>query len=179
VAIQLDDVYAAAERIAALTFRTPLRLSEWLSGPDANVFLKLETVQPTCSYKIRGAFNAVQRFSDEGAADLRIVTASAGNHGRAMAYAAGMFDLPLTVFVPARRRARRSTRSSGAARSCGPAPVTTKRSVRRRRSSATAAASVSPYRIRTSSPARARSDWSSPRRTRLSTRWWFRSAAAD
>ena len=100
MAIQLDDVYAAAERIAALTFRTPLRLSEWLSGPDANVFLKLETVQPTCSYKIRGAFNAVQRFSDEGAADLRLVTASAGNHGRAMAYAAGMFDLPLTVFVP-------------------------------------------------------------------------------
>jgi threonine dehydratase len=100
VTIQLDDVYAAAERIAALTFRTPLRLSEWLSGPDANVFLKLETVQPTCSYKIRGAFNAVQRFSDEGAADLRLVTASAGNHGRAMAYAAGMFDLPLTVFVP-------------------------------------------------------------------------------
>ena len=47
MAIQLDDVYAAAERIAALTFRTPLRLSEWLSGPDANVFLKLETVQPT------------------------------------------------------------------------------------------------------------------------------------
>ena len=99
MAIQIDDVYAAAERIASLTFRTPLRLSEWLSGPDANVFLKLETVQPTCSYKIRGAFNAAQRFSAEGAADLRLVTASAGNHGRALAYAAGMFDLPLTVFI--------------------------------------------------------------------------------
>jgi threonine dehydratase len=99
VAIRIDDVYAAAERIAPLTFRTPLRLSEWLSGPDANVSLKLETVQPTCSYKIRGAFNAVQRLSDEGAADLRLVTASAGNHGRALAYAAGMFDLPLVVFI--------------------------------------------------------------------------------
>jgi threonine dehydratase len=99
VSIGIDDVYAAAERIAALTFRTPLRLSEWLSGPDANVFLKLEIVQPTCSYKIRGAFNAVQRLSADGAADLRVVTASAGNHGRALAYAASMFDLPLTVFI--------------------------------------------------------------------------------
>ena len=97
--IQLDDVHAAAERIADLTFRTPLRHSEWLSGADANVFLKLETVQPTCSYKIRGAFNAVQRLSAEGAADVRLVTASAGNHGRALAYAAGMFDLPLVVFI--------------------------------------------------------------------------------
>ena len=98
--IQLEDVEAAAERIADLTFRTPLRHSEWLSGADANVFLKLETVQPTCSYKIRGAFNAVQRLSAEGAADVRLVTASAGNHGRALAYAAGMFDLPLVVFIP-------------------------------------------------------------------------------
>jgi len=100
VGIQLEDVEAAAERIADLTFRTPLRHSEWLSGADANVFLKLETVQPTCSYKIRGAFNAVQRLSAEGAADVRLVTASAGNHGRALAYAAGMFDLPLVVFIP-------------------------------------------------------------------------------
>src|SRR5262245_23620151 len=99
VSIRLDDIYAAAERIAALTFRTPLRLSEWLSGPDCNVFLKIETIQPTCSYKIRGAFNAVQRISDQGAADARLVTASAGNHGRAMAYACGMFDVPLTVFI--------------------------------------------------------------------------------
>ena len=99
MSIPIDDVYAAAERIAALTFRTPLRLSEWLSGTDANVFLKLETVQPTCSYKIRGAFNAVERLSEDGAADLRLVTASAGNHGRALAYAAGMFDLPLVVFI--------------------------------------------------------------------------------
>jgi len=99
VAIELADIYAAAERIEALTFRTPLRLSDWLSGPEGNVFLKIETVQPTCSYKIRGAFNAVQRIAGEAAVDARLVTASAGNHGRALAYAAGMFDLPLTVFI--------------------------------------------------------------------------------
>jgi len=99
LAVRLEDIYAAARRIDGLTFRTPLRLSEWLSGPDANVFLKLETVQPTCSYKIRGAFNAVQQLSAEGNAEVRLVTASAGNHGRALAYAAGMFDLPLVVFI--------------------------------------------------------------------------------
>jgi threonine dehydratase len=99
VHIALDDIVAAAQRIADLTFQTPLRFSEWLSTPHANVFFKIETVQPTCSYKIRGALNAAQRFADDASADHRLVTASAGNHGRALAYAASMFDLPLVVFV--------------------------------------------------------------------------------
>lgn len=97
--IRLEDIYAAAERIAALTFQTPLRPSEWLSTDAAEIFLKLEVVQPTCSFKVRGAFNAVQRFSAEAAAGQRLVTASAGNHGRALAYACRMFDLPLVVFI--------------------------------------------------------------------------------
>jgi threonine dehydratase len=101
VSITLNDIHAAAERIAALVPASPLRLSEWLSTPTANVYLKLEVVQPTCSYKIRGACNVVERFSAEAAAGLRLVTASAGNHGRALAYAAALFDLPLTVFIAA------------------------------------------------------------------------------
>lgn len=99
--VSLDDIHAAAERIAPFTFVTPLRLSEWLSNDQSNVFFKIETVQPTCSYKIRGAGNAVQRFADEGRTDQRLVTASAGNHGRALAYAAAMFDIPLVVFIAA------------------------------------------------------------------------------
>jgi threonine dehydratase len=99
VRVSLDDIRAAADRIAALTVQTPLRFSEWLSGATANVFLKIETVQPTCSYKIRGACNAVERVSAEGAAGTRLVTASAGNHGRALAHAAGLFDIPLVVFI--------------------------------------------------------------------------------
>jgi threonine dehydratase len=101
VPITLDDIQDAAERIAALVPQSPLRLSEWLSTPAANVHLKLEVVQPTCSYKIRGACNAVEQFSSSGAAGQRLVTASAGNHGRALAYAAALFDLPLTVFISA------------------------------------------------------------------------------
>lgn len=101
MAITLDAIHEAAERIEELTFLTPLRLSEWMSSADTNVFLKLETVQPTCSYKIRGAFNAVQQFSADGPVDRRLVTASAGNHGRALSYASNMFEVPLTVFVAA------------------------------------------------------------------------------
>jgi threonine dehydratase len=99
VTVSIDEIADAAERLAEFTFQTPLRFSEWLSRGETNVFLKIETVQPTCSYKIRGALNAVRRFADEGSTDQRLVTASAGNHGRALAYAAAMFDIPLTVFV--------------------------------------------------------------------------------
>jgi threonine dehydratase len=101
VPITPEDVTGAALRIAGAVERSPLRLSEWLSASDANVFCKLEVVQPTSSYKIRGAFNAVMRAFEEGLADDRLITASAGNHGRALAYAANMYQLPLVVFIPA------------------------------------------------------------------------------
>jgi threonine dehydratase len=97
--ITLDDVHAAAEGIADLTFRTPLRASEWLSAGNRSVLFKIEMVQPTCSYKIRGALNAVQRFAEGASPGDRLVTASAGNHGRALSYAANLFELPLVVFV--------------------------------------------------------------------------------
>ena len=80
--------------------RTPLRRSEWLSRETgADVYLKLETLQPTFSFKIRGAWNAVLAMKERG--DRRtIVTASAGNHGRGLAYAAHLEGLPLRVYVP-------------------------------------------------------------------------------
>ena len=66
-----------------------------------DVFLKIETLQPTFSYKIRGAFNAVLSLVEQRGADVPpLVTASAGNHGRALAYAARAAGLPLTVYVP-------------------------------------------------------------------------------
>jgi threonine dehydratase len=102
--IVLDDVRAAAERTRGRVLRAPLRRSEWLSGvTGADVHLKLEVVQPTSSYKIRGAFNAAMRVRERAGDgnDLRLVTASAGNHGRALAYAARALGLPLTVFIAA------------------------------------------------------------------------------
>lgn len=83
--------------------RTPLRHSPWLSGlTGREVRLKLETLQPTFSYKIRGAFNAVLRLRDrdrDRALRPSLVTASAGNHGRALAHAARLAGLPLTVYA--------------------------------------------------------------------------------
>jgi threonine dehydratase len=82
-------------------FRTPARRSDWLSAVSGgDVFLKLEVIQPTCSYKIRGAFNACLRVAQERSA-AQLVTASAGNHGRAMAHAARDLGLPLIVFIAA------------------------------------------------------------------------------
>ena len=81
--------------------RSPLRRSSWLSDvASGDVRLKLETLQPTFSYKIRGAFNIVQRLIEEGRSRDALVTASAGNHGRALAQAAATGGLPLTVYAP-------------------------------------------------------------------------------
>ena len=80
--------------------RTPLRRSEWLSlATGSDVYLKLETLQPTFSYKIRGAWNAVLRIA-ERQQSASLVTASAGNHGRALAHAANSAGMRLTVYVP-------------------------------------------------------------------------------
>lgn len=70
-----------------------------LAGAD--VWLKLETLQPTYSFKIRGALNAVLEITEQkGTTRPRLVTASAGNHGQGLAYAARMAALELTVYVP-------------------------------------------------------------------------------
>jgi threonine dehydratase len=97
--ITTADIRAAADRIDGRVFRTPARRSDWLSAHcGGDVFLKLEVVQPTCSYKIRGAFNASLRVAQQSPSQ-RLVTASAGNHGRAMAHAARELGLPLVVFI--------------------------------------------------------------------------------
>jgi threonine dehydratase len=64
------------------------------------VSLKLETLQPTFSFKIRGALNAVLRLAERTDVPAALVTASAGNHGRGLACAAAAVPLPLTVYVP-------------------------------------------------------------------------------
>jgi threonine dehydratase len=96
----VHDVESAVARLERRLARTPVRRSEWLSDvTGADVHLKLEVVQPTSSYKIRGAFNAALRLKARHAGQVRLVTASAGNHGRALAFAARELGLPLTVFI--------------------------------------------------------------------------------
>ena len=97
------DVLLARKRIAPYIRPTPLIESAWLSDlAGARVLLKLESLQRANSFKSRGAFNAVlARLERPGAAPAQLVTASAGNHGRALAEAAETFRLPLVVFTPA------------------------------------------------------------------------------
>lgn len=81
--------------------RTPLRRSEWLSRSSGkDVYLKLETLQSTFSYKVRGAWNAVLALAERQQSPS-LVTASAGNHGRALAHAAKAAGMTLRVYVPA------------------------------------------------------------------------------
>lgn len=91
---------AALERIAPLIRRTPLEHSEVFSqAANAEVFLKLENLQHTGSFKLRGASNRLRTLS---AAQLKrgCVAASSGNHGAAVAYALRQLDAGGVIFVP-------------------------------------------------------------------------------
>ena len=101
--MDLIDIFRARRRITPHVRRTPLTPSAWLSDlSGARVSLKLESLQRSHSFKSRGAFNAViARLERSAHAPSRLVTASAGNHGRALAEAAATFGLPLVVFTPA------------------------------------------------------------------------------
>lgn len=98
------DVLAARSRIRGHVDQTPLHESAWLSSiTSTKTWLKLECVQRTGSFKIRGALNALGRLKPApttAGSHQRLVTASAGNHGRAIALAAQMFGIHATVFVP-------------------------------------------------------------------------------
>jgi threonine dehydratase len=81
---------------------TPLIRSRHLSEKlGANIYFKLETLQPTHSFKVRGAFNAISHLP-EHIRSRGVVTASGGNHGLAVAFAAGALGIPATVLLPAR-----------------------------------------------------------------------------
>src|SRR4051795_6477021 len=88
--ITIEDIEAARERIKGTVLRTPL------VKYDERIFLKLENLQPTNAYKIRGGTNAVAALSDEARAK-GVWTISAGNAGQGVAYAARSFGIPCTV----------------------------------------------------------------------------------
>jgi threonine dehydratase len=109
--VRVVDVLAAGRRIAGRVRRTPLIESAWLSrATGGRVFLKLETVQLTNSFKIRGAYNALLLEKGRRASCsenrkktpdvISVVTASAGNHGRALACAAESLGIHATIFTP-------------------------------------------------------------------------------
>jgi threonine dehydratase len=94
-----DDLHAAAARLAPHVRRTPiLEIDGNDLGTKARVVLKLELLQHTGSFKARGALNTLlTREVPPGG----VVAASGGNHGAAVAWAAGRAGVPAQVFVPA------------------------------------------------------------------------------
>lgn len=100
--IPLHDIQAAAGAVYDLVVRTPLiRLALPPSSdhrPDIEIFLKLETLQPIGSFKIRGAHNAVRQLSEFERRD-GVWTVSAGNAGQGVALAARHAGIPCSVMV--------------------------------------------------------------------------------
>jgi threonine dehydratase len=112
----LKDIEAARERIKGKVIHTPLIFSQTLSRLSGReIYLKLENLQTTGSFKLRGALNRLTLLKERGEGD-RIVAASAGNHGQGVAYAAAQLGLQATVVMPegASISKQMSTQSYGA-----------------------------------------------------------------
>jgi threonine dehydratase len=100
--ITIDDIRGAADRIRNAVRRTPvMAANQMLAAPiaDASLWLKLECLQVTGSFKARGATNQLMTLPAEVLA-RGIVTASGGNHGVAVARAAHLAGVPATIFLP-------------------------------------------------------------------------------
>jgi threonine dehydratase len=93
----LADIEAARGRIRDVALRTPLVRLDVDGG--AEIYLKLENLQPIGSFKIRGAANAMARLSRETLA-RGVLTASAGNMAQGVAFCARRLGVPCTVIAP-------------------------------------------------------------------------------
>lgn len=97
-AVTLEDICAARERIAGTAVRTPLvRLN--VDDAPAEIWLKLENLQPIGSFKLRGAWNAMAIAGRDALAD-GVYTASAGNMAQGVAWSARKMGVACTVIVP-------------------------------------------------------------------------------
>lgn len=98
--IPLERIHAARDRARGIVKTTPLDLSATFSALcGREIWLKLENLQKTGSFKVRGALNKIQSL-DAAARARGVVTASAGNHAQGVAYAARIAGVPATVVMP-------------------------------------------------------------------------------
>ncbi len=96
----IEDIRRARDRLTGVARVTPVFSSETLSRLAGRpVALKAENLQRTGAFKIRGAYNTIAQLSDDERA-AGVVTASAGNHGQAVAWAAREAGIPATIVVP-------------------------------------------------------------------------------
>jgi len=98
--VTIDDIRRAAEGMRGIAVRTPLLEAAALSELAGHaVYLKQEQLQPTGAFKLRGAWNAVNRLP----ADVRgrgVITYSSGNHGQALAFVARRLGIRAVIVMP-------------------------------------------------------------------------------
>lgn len=98
--ITLEDIQAAAQRIAPAIIDTRFEKSQTLSSIlGAEVFLKFENLQFTSSFKERGSLNKLLQLSEQERAS-GVIAMSAGNHAKAIAYHAQRLGIPATIVMP-------------------------------------------------------------------------------
>src|SRR5271168_3212166 len=98
--VTLADIVAARARVRSAVRLTPCPLSESLSTQlGGKVFLKLENLQRTGSFKERGALNRLLALSAEER-KRGVIAASAGNHAQGLSYHASRLGIPVTVVMP-------------------------------------------------------------------------------
>src|SRR6266576_7192137 len=98
--VTIDDIRAAAKRIAGAVEHTPFVHSRTLSKlTGAEIFLKFENLQFTASFKERGALNKLLSLGEEER-KRGVIAMSAGNHAQGVAYHAGRLGIPATIVMP-------------------------------------------------------------------------------
>ena len=96
----LEDILRARDLLNGFVRKTPLHKSDTFSKlVGTNIFLKLESLQRTGSFKVRGAFVKVNTLSEEQK-KYGVIAASAGNHAQGVAYAASIKKIPCTIIMP-------------------------------------------------------------------------------
>lgn len=100
-ALKISDVFAAEQRLRSLFGPSPLISPAALNIRLGHaVWLKAESLLPTGAFKIRGACNKICTLVEKHGPDIAVVTASSGNHGIAVAYAARQTGVKASVVVP-------------------------------------------------------------------------------
>ncbi len=97
---QLKDVYAARDIVNRYLKPTPLLYSRRLSKLlECEAYLKLENLQPTRSFKVRGGVNYMEKMKQQAVA-RGVIAASTGNHAQSIAYAGSLFGAKVTIIMP-------------------------------------------------------------------------------
>lgn len=97
--VGLDEILAAADRIAGVVLRTPVIDLPHPERPGTVLHCKAESLQPTGAFKLRGAYNTIAQVIDQARAN-GIVAQSSGNHARAVAWLARRLGLRAVIVMP-------------------------------------------------------------------------------